>query len=119
MIRTSSRDDNDRIFADITFTGVAVDTEDGTFSGRVDDGPMRWTSTNEDGNVTNICTPIRLAPPLVAVEREQACDSFTTRFLLSEDANSTNQHLITLEVTDSDGNRSTDTIVVVLEFELI
>jgi len=119
VIRTSSRDDNDRIFVDVTFTGVAVDSEDGTFSGRVGDGPMRWTSTNEDGNVTNICTPIRLAPPLVPVETEQVCDSFTARFLLSDDINSTNQHLITLEVTDSDGNRSTDTIIVVLEFDLI
>jgi hypothetical protein len=119
VFRTNTRDDQDRIYVDISFSGVGMDAEDGNFAGRVNDGPISWTSVNEDGNVSNICTPFRLEPPLVPSVQEQTCDTFTTRYYLNEDSSSTNQHIVTMQVIDNDGNRATDSIVITIEFALL
>lgn len=119
VIRTQTVDDEGNLYADVTFAAVASDDEDGDFAGRVGDGPITWNSVNEDGSTTNICTPFRLEPPLVPVPTEQVCDSFTTRYYLRNDSASTDRHVITAEVTDSDGNRATDSIVITLVFDLI
>jgi len=117
-IRTSLIDDEGRIYADVDFEGFATDDEDGDFAGRLNDGPMRWTAVNEEGLVTNICTPTEIGPPLSPVVVIQACDSFTTRLYLGLSELS-QRYVIELEVTDSDGNLVTDSVAVTLEYDLI
>jgi hypothetical protein len=119
VIATSTRDEEGRVYADIDFEGFATDAEDGELAGRFNDGLMTWTTINARGESSSICTPFFVSPPLVQVEREIRCDAFTTRFYLDETTAGGTQYVVTMEVTDSDGNRASDSVMVTLRFDLI
>lgn len=118
VIRTATLDDEGRAYAEVDFEGFATDEEDGEFAGRVDNGPMLWSAVNALGRVSQICTPLRLEPPLVPVTREQACKTFSSRLYLGA-SNADENYIITLEVTDSDGNRAATSVSVTLVYDLI